>query len=384
MRRTFGEINDKLRSGRAVILTAGEFVALARESGVKAAFEAVDVVTTATFGAMCSSGAFLNFGHADPPIRMEHITLNGVEASGGLAAVDTYLAATTPSVEKGDEYGGAHVIEELIAGHEVTLRATAKGTDCYPRREIVTRVSLKDFNQAYLYNPRNCYQNYAAAANSAESVKHTYMGVLLPRCANVTYSTSGEYSPLLKDPELRTIGMGTRVFFNGAQGYVAWEGTQAVSGRSVREDGETQYGGYTLALVGDMRGMDPEFVCGATFERYGVTLFNGVGIPIPVLDLDLAEKLARGNDRLFTEVLDYGCGRRSKPVLARVSYAELRSGSILLNGRRVPTAPLSSLSRAIKIAGILKGWLMSGSFLLNEPVQPLPPRPEGLKTLGER
>jgi hypothetical protein len=32
---------------------------------------------------MCSSGAFLNFGHSDPPIKMGEITLNDVPASGG-------------------------------------------------------------------------------------------------------------------------------------------------------------------------------------------------------------------------------------------------------------------------------------------------------------
>lgn len=132
MIRSFDEINEKIRSGKVAVVTAEEVVAMVKEQGVKAACEKVDVVTCATFGAMCSSGAFMNFGHADPPIRMAKIWLNDVPASGGLAAVDTYLGATEPSDKKGIAYGGAHVIEDLIAGKKVRLHAESGTTDCFP------------------------------------------------------------------------------------------------------------------------------------------------------------------------------------------------------------------------------------------------------------
>ncbi|MCK7460698.1 MAG: homocysteine biosynthesis protein [Sphingobacterium sp.] len=128
----------------------------------------VDVVTTGTFGAMCSSGAFLNFGHSEPPIRMQKVTLNDVPAYGGLAAVDAYIGATELKLDDHKEYGGAHVIEELVSGKPVRLKATSDGTDCYPRKDIDTYVSLNTVNQAYLFNPRNAYQNYAAGTNSSE------------------------------------------------------------------------------------------------------------------------------------------------------------------------------------------------------------------------
>lgn len=375
MERTFDQINEKIRAGKAVVMTAGEFVAMAKEQGVDECAKKVDVVTTATFGAMCSSGAFLNFGHSEPPIRMADITLNDVSAYGGLAAVDTYIGATQPSKTLGIEYGGAHVIEDLIAGKAVTLHAESPGTDCYARKEITTKIRLKDMNQAYLYNPRNCYQNYSAATNSTDRIKYTYMGTLLPNCANVTYSTSGEYSPLLKDPELRTIGMGTKIFFCGADGYVLWEGTQAQNCVTRYEDGEKKYSGYTLAIAGDMKEMSTDYVRGATFEGYGCTLFVGIGIPIPVLDLDIARSLAVDNAHLYTDVTDYGVSTRSKKTFRRVSYAELRSGSIELGGHKVGTAPLSSLSKAIEIAKLLKAKVESGRFELNKPVMPLPKRP---------
>ena len=372
MAKTFDEINEKLKQGKAVVVTAGELVAMAKEKGVKQCAKEVDVVTTATFGAMCSSGAFLNFGHSEPPIRMAKIWLNDVQAYGGLAAVDTYIGGTQPSDTKGNDYGGAHVIEDLISGKSVELRAESGGTDCYPRKEIKTTVSLETLNQAYLYNPRNCYQNYGAATNSTKKTLYTYMGVLLGNHGNITYSTSGEYSPLLKNPELRGIGMGTRIFLGGGEGYITWEGTQAVNTVQHYEDNETRYAGYTLALAGDMKGMSPEFLRAAVFEKYGVSMFVGIGIPMPVLDEDLAAQLAMPNERLFTNIFDYGMPTRSRPALRRVSYAELRSGEVELNGKKVPTAPLSSLYKAKIIADLLKQKLLNKEFEMTAPVAPLP------------
>jgi len=303
---------------------------------------------------------------------MSKIWLNDVPAYGGLAAVDTYIGATELSETRGFEYGGAHVIQDLIDGKKVRLRAESYGTDCYPLKDITTYITLDDLNQAYLYNPRNVYQNYNAATNSSDRMLHTYMGTLLPQYGNVTYCTSGELSPLLNDPMLRTIGIGTRIFLGGAQGYVAWEGTQYIRKQEVIRDHVVQYSGATLAVIGDMRDMDSRFVRAATFQKYGTTLFVGIGIPIPVLDEDMAEFLAVRNRDIYTQVVDYGVPRRSRPILRKVSYEELRSGSIELNGRKVPTAPLSSLRKAREIAQLLKDMISQGRFFLQEPIQKLP------------
>ncbi len=195
MAKTYAEINDKIKKGTAVVLTAEEVSELAKTLSPKEIAEKVDVVTTATFGAMCSSGAFLNFGHTNPPIRMEKIELNGVRVSGGLAAVDTYVGATDCNPEN-PSYGGAHIIEDLVAGKEITLEAWGKGTDCYPRKHIKTVITKDTINEAILYNPRNAYQNYNVATNSTDKIKYTYMGTLLPKLRNASYSTAGELSPL--------------------------------------------------------------------------------------------------------------------------------------------------------------------------------------------
>ena len=67
--RTIEEINQKIRNGDVQVLTAEEMKKLVESSGVEVAFKEVDVVTTGTFGAMCSSGAVINLGHSDPPIK---------------------------------------------------------------------------------------------------------------------------------------------------------------------------------------------------------------------------------------------------------------------------------------------------------------------------
>ncbi len=372
MTRTIEEINEKLKSGKAVVFTAEEAVKMAAEQGVKKCAEKIDVVTAATFGAMCSSGAVLNFGHSEPPIRMSEITLNGVEAYGGLAAVDTYIGATQPGKLTGIEYGGAHVIEDLIAGKEISLHATSAGTDCYARKEINTKVKLSDLNQAYMFNPRNAYQNYGAATNTTNKTKRTYMGTLLPGMGNVTYSTAGELSPLLKDPKLRTIGIGTRILLGGGEGYVVYEGTQAVNNAKELENGDMHYAGYTLAVMGDLKGMSTEYIRAATFDGYGVSMYVGIGVPLPVIDEDMMADLAVSNEHLYTYVYDYGESTRSKRALARVTYAQLRSGEVEVEGKKISTAPLSSLVKARKIAAELKAKLLDGSFVMTQPAAGLP------------
>jgi len=153
--KTLEEINERIRNGEAVVVTAEEMPSIVEENGPRKAAREIDVVTTGTFGAMCSSGAWLNFGHSDPPIKMSRVWLNDVEAYTGVAAVDAYLGATQLSETRNLEYGGGHVIEDLVNGREVALRAEAYGTDCYPRTELETEIAIEDLNQAIMLYPRN-------------------------------------------------------------------------------------------------------------------------------------------------------------------------------------------------------------------------------------
>ncbi len=364
-KRSIEEINGKIRSGKAVVLTAEQVSAMAKKMTPAEVFDRVDVVTTATFGPMCSSGVFINFGHTTPPMRMERITLNNVPAYGGIAAVDAYLGATETAMPQ-DEYGGAHVIEELIAGKDVLLQASAKGTDCYPRTELKTLINKSTINEFIMFNPRNAYQNYNVAVNSTKKIKYTYMGTLLPSFGNANFSTSGELSPLLNDPELRTIGIGTRILMGGTIGYVAWHGTQFNTGKPLNENGIPVGNAATLALIGDAKQMSTRFIKAAYFEKYGVSMFVGIGIPVPVIDDDMARRVSVCNRQIETNVMDYGS--ENHDILGRADYESLFSGKIRLDGKMIRTAPLSSVKIAREIADILRNEIASGRFLLTQPV----------------
>jgi uncharacterized protein (DUF39 family) len=360
--RTIQEINEKIRKGDAQVLTAEEMKTLVESSGVEVAFKEVDVVTTGTFGAMCSSGAIINLGHSDPPIKIDHAWLNDVKVCHPGAAVDIYVGATNMSDKQPYEYGGGHVISELVAGKEVELRAIAHGTDCYPRTSVKTTITKNDLNQFYLLNFRNCYQRYNCAVNSKDEVIYTYMSKLLPRFRNATFSGAGELNPLMNDPDYETIGMGTRIFLGGGQGYVIGEGTQH---SPKNQDG-------TLMVKGNAKNMSPEFLQGASFTRYGTSMYIGLGIPIPILNEGLARKTAIRDSEIMTNIVDYSVPRRDRPKLGQVSYKELKSGSITINGEKVRVSSLSSMKMAKKVSATLKAWIEDGMFTLTEPVERLP------------
>lgn len=371
--KTIKEINQKIKNGDAVVLTAAEMTQYVEENGLKKAAEEVDVVTTGTFGAMCSSGAFLNFGHSDPPIKMNRTFLNNVEAYSGLAAVDAYIGATqlNKNPQIGMDYGGAHLIEDIIKGKEIELVVEAYGTDCYPLKEVETLIDIDSLNQATMINPRNCYQNYAVATNSTDETLYTYMGTLLPNYGNVSYSSAGQLSPLINDPYFETIGLGTRIFLCGGEGYVIGEGTQH-STEVERRNGVPVGSAGTLMLMGDMKKMSSDFVRGATMQKYGPTLYVGAGIPIPILNEDIAKRTAISDEDITCRIIDYGVPRRSRPFIKETNYKELKTGKIELNGMEIKTSPLSSYKKAEEVANELKDWINKGKFFLTEPVNHIP------------
>jgi uncharacterized protein (DUF39 family) len=393
MSRTLEEINDKIRSGSVVVVTAEEIIAIAREKGIKKAAREVDVVTTGTFSPMCSSGAFLNI--KQPKEKMKFgggwITLNGVPAYAGLAAADIYIGAT--AIPNGDprnnngrpgkfRYGGAHVIEDLVSGKKVVLSAGAYGTDCYPRKSREQKIALKDLNEAILFNPRNCYQNYNVAVNLSDKPIYTYMGLLKPKLGNANYCSAGQLSPLLNDPFYRTIGVGSRIFLSGAQGYVAWNGTQHNPDVPRGENGTPRKGAGTLALIGNLKEMDPRWIRAVSFTGYGVSLAVAVGVPIPIVDEDVMKAVSVTDEELIAPVVDYSSFYpigEGEALLGEVTYAQLKSGSIEVKGKQVPTGCFSSYAKAREVAEHLKSLIESGRFFLSRPVASLPGAKEGLR-----
>ena len=398
MTKTIAEINERIRKGQVVVVTAEEVIEFVEKQGVKKAAKEVDVVTTGTFGPMCSSGAYLNIGHSKPRIKLGggSAYLNDVPAYAGLAAVDIYIgAAASPDDDPRNKfypgefnYGGGHVIEELVAGEDIRLIAAAYGTDCYPRKRLETLINIRDINEAVLFNIRNAYQNYNVAVNLSDRILYTYMGVLKPSLGNANYATAGQLSPLLNDPYYKTIGIGTRIFLGGGTGYVAWHGTQHNPDVLRGDNGVPRRPAGTLAVIGDLKQMKPEWLRGISMLGYGCTMAVGIGVPIPILSEELLRYTAVRDADILAPVVDYSEAypQRKPDILGEVSYAQLKSGRIEVHGKEVATASLSSYPNAVEIADTLKEWIQKGEFLLTEPVAPLPGVESGItfKHLEER
>ena len=382
--KSYQQINEKIKAGEAVVVTAEEMIGMVKDAGPVETARHVDVVTTGTFSPMCSSGAFINFGHAKPGIKASKVWLNNVPAYAGVAAVDCYIGATEPcdddplnKVYPGEfNYGGGHVIQDLVDGKSVHLKATAYGTDCYPNQRIEKDVSLRTLPYAVLCNPRNGYQNYNCAINTTKKTFYTYMGALKPRMGNANYCSAGELSPLFNDPYYKTIGLGTRIFLGGGEGYVTWNGTQHKPVVKRTRNGIPETPAGTLFVMGDLKQMKAKWLVGVSIQGYGCSLAVGLGIPIPILNEEMAAYTSVSDEDIFTQVIDYGV---DYPVgesrsYGKVSYAELKSGAIRVKGRSIPTVPLSSVVRAREIARLLKKRISEGKFLLGEPQFTLPVR----------
>ncbi|HEC69987.1 MAG TPA: hypothetical protein ENI31_06880 [Candidatus Omnitrophica bacterium] len=396
--RSISEINQKIKEGKALVVTKDELLSLIEEKGYKNTFKEVDVVTTATFGPMCSSGIYFNVGHSQPKIKLGggKVTLEGVPCYTGLSAVDLFLgAAALPEDDPRNRvypgnfgFGGGHVIEKLVRGDDLLLLASAYGTDCYPRKELKTLINIKDLNEVVLFNIRNCYQNYNVAVNLSDKPIYTYMGVLKPNLGNANFCSAGYYSPLLCDPHYKTIGIGTKIFLGGGVGFVAFWGTQHNPCVERTEKGVPKRPAGTLALIGDLKGMNSQYLRGTSMIGYGVTLSVGVGVPIPILDEEIFENVCVKDEEIFAPVVDYsydypqGTGK----ILGEVSYKQLRSGVIQVQDEEVNCGCLSSLRKAKDIAGILKDWISQGRFFLTEKVENLPGCESGyrFKPLKER
>ena len=396
--KTIAEINEKIKKGQAVVVTAEEILDVVKEKGIQKAAREVDVVTTGTFGPMCSSGAYLNIGHTSPRIKLGggKVYLNDVPAYAGFAAVDILIGCTAlpdddprNRVHPGEFlYGGGHVIEELVDGNDIRLVVTAYGTDCYPKRKLETLINLQGLNEAVLFNPRNAYQNYNVAVNLSNKTIYTYMGVLKPNLGNANYCSAGQLSPLLNAPLYKTIGIGTKIFLGGGTGYVAWQGTQHNPGVPRTENEVPRKPAGTLAVIGDLNQMKSQWLRGISMQGYGSTMAVGIGIPIPVLSEEILRYTTVTDADILAPIVDYSEAypQRKTDTLGEVSYAQLKTGRIEVRGKPVPTSSLSSYPRAVEIAQILKGWIQKREFTLTEAVAPLPGRESGItfKNLEER
>lgn len=214
------------------------------------------------------------------------------------------------------------------------------------------------------------------------------MGVLKPKLGNANYCSAGQLSPLLKDPYYKTIGIGTKIFLGGGVGYVAWQGTQHNPTVKRKDNGIPQAPAGTLAVIGDLKQMKPEWLMGTSMLGYGVTLTVGIGVPIPILNEEIAKFAAVKDEEIYTQIVDYSQAypQMISGSLGEVNYGRLKSGKIVVQKKEVPTGNLSSYAKAREITEELKSWIQKGKFLLTESVAPLPGVESGytFKPLKER
>jgi uncharacterized protein (DUF39 family) len=115
--------------------------------------------------------------------------------------------------------------------------------------------------------------------------------------------------------------------------------------------------------------MSADYIRAMTLHKYGTSLSVGIGIPIPILDQEMAKYCAVRDSEIFTGAFDYSEPKRSRTVLREVNYAELKSGQIEIKGKKVPTSSLSSMYKARQISSELKKWISKGQLLIQEPIQ---------------
>ena len=100
----------------------------------------------------------------------------------------------------------------------------------------------------------------------------------------------------------------------------------------------------------------------------------GLGLPIPILNEEIAQFTAVKDEDIYTQIVDYSNDYPNmiSKSYGEVNYKQLKSGTITIDGKEVQTAPLSSYPKAKEIALTLKEWIDKGEFLLGEPQQLIP------------
>ena len=98
----------------------------------------------------------------------------------------------------------------------------------------------------------------------------------------------------------------------------------------------------------------------------------GVGVPIPVLNAEIVAKCGVQDKHIVAPIVDFSIPRRVRPTFGLVSYEQLKSGKIKIEGKTVRVAPLASIYRSRQVAIELKAAIDRGEFLLTEAVAKLP------------
>lgn len=281
MSKTLEDIQEKLDSGNAIVLTAEELKTKLRD-GEEVTLDDVDVVTCGTSGVMSGTTALLHIPVTGPGVfnKAANVYLNGIPAYPGpcpnelLGSVDVILYGTNHS-ETIDDYGGGFLIKDLLSGKEIEVKVID-----IEGNEFTKNVTLDDIPDARMIGTRMAFKNYNSFTNpKSDAIKSIFNVTPMEGPYNsFSFSGCGDVNPLANDPNQDVIVPGAKILLNGAQGVIIDNGT-----RSSKEK-------PNLLLTADMKDMKPYYV-GGYKTGMGPEVFDSVAIPIPVLNENILNNL---------------------------------------------------------------------------------------------
>jgi uncharacterized protein (DUF39 family) len=175
-------------------------------------------------------------------------------------------------------------------------------------------------------------------------------------------------------PGLSLLGPGSPVLVAGGLGWVSGAGSGHNPGVRRQPGGQALSPGSCAALEVDLHSLDPRWLRATRLEGGGSGLLVAIAAPVPLINGTVALQAAATNAALQAPVLDFAIPRRVRPSFGTVSYAQLHSGELNLQGRRLTCAPGHSPRLAAAIAEELAQRLQAGHFPLRLPLHPLPTR----------
>lgn len=319
--KSIHQINQKLKKGEAVVMTAMEFKKEVR-SGYKFKVSDVDVVTTGTRAVMSGTSAMLVIPVAEKGAfkRAEKMWLNGVPSYPtsspveGTGLVDTVIYGTQESRDNHGRYGGGHVLRDLVEGKSIEVECLTSD-----RKTLYSSFTLDQLKFARIYSFRNSYQNYMAFTNVKnhksyrENPKSIFSCRPIPLLRGLTMSGSGEMNPVENDIYNQVIRPGLNILVNGAPGVIIGYGTRATPGMRC------------LSVAADMHKMDHQFLGGFN-TSYGVEVTNGLAVPFPIVNQQVLDGLSECLDEnIPLRIGDIG----DRVPLTEVKYADIWEGAKL-------------------------------------------------------
>ncbi|MCK5162484.1 MAG: methanogenesis marker 16 metalloprotein [Desulfobacula sp.] len=307
--RTFSDIQTKIDRGDVVILTAQEICDRVR-NGETFDLHDIDVVTTATSALMSGTYAVLSFKVAQPDTftKAAKVWINNVPAQVGpcpnerIGILDLIVLGTQVSTIDPD-YGAGDLFRDLILGSRVLVEIE---TD--DGQHLSSFTTLKQIPHAMLHASRNAFKNYLAFVNPGKTAVSTifHSQEMKGNYEEMTFCGCGEINPLENDPELKTIGVGTKVLINGAQGFVTGAGTRSSADNP------------NLTGIADMHQMNPQFLGGFT-TGHGPDIITTWAVAIPVLDKEMLNHILKTDEQIPLKVVDV---RNRKPIF-EITYGDV-------------------------------------------------------------